>query len=245
VTKTVLFDAREDGVRVLTMHRPSQRNAFDSTMLRELADCVARVNEDSAAKALVLRGSSESFSAGRDRSELADIARHEAGQAVPSPGGHESSMFRSCQVPTVAVAEGPVVGGGLGFFLQCDVRVATPHARLLDGHLLNGMVSSVPSFYLPRLGSIHHALEVLCTRDGISAERAYEIGYVDVLAEPDQLNPTVEGLLGGLTQWDGELLRQSVSVLRHAVGHDYESTMALVGHLRALRRRSSQREALE
>jgi enoyl-CoA hydratase/carnithine racemase len=242
VTETVRYNARDDGVRVLTMHRPARRNAFDSTMLRELAECIDRVNADRHSKVVVLRGSAESFSAGRDRSELADIARQEARQAVPSPGGHESSMFRTCQVPTVAVAEGPIVGGGLGFYLQCDVRVATPHARLLDGHLVNGMVSSVPSFYLPRLGSVHHALEVLCTKDGVSAERAHQMGYVDVLAEVDQLEHTVEGLLATMTPWDGELLRQSIALLRHASGNDYDSTMMMVGQLRGLRRRSHEAE---
>ena len=232
------FDEADDGVRVLTMERPAQRNAFNDTMLRELSEHVERVNADPAAKVLVLRGSRASFSAGRDRTELAAIARHEAAQALPSPGGHESAMFRACQVPTVAVAEGPVVGGGLGFFLQCDVRVATPDARLLDGHLANGMVSSVPSYYLPRLGSVADALEVLCSPRGTSAERAAAMGLVDVLVDTDGLEDAVRAVVDRFVAWDGELLRQSIALLRHAREHSYDSTMAMVGQLRGLRRRS-------
>jgi enoyl-CoA hydratase/carnithine racemase len=235
--ETILLGERDDGLRTITLNRPARRNAFNDLMLRELATAMADVNADPDAKVLVLRGSRQAFCSGRDLAELSEVSRREAGMPVPPAGGHESAMFRTSEIPTIAVAEGAVVGGGLGFLLQCDVKLVADDARLLDGHLPNGMISSVPSFYLPRSTSMANSLELLCSTDGVSGSRAAEMGVVDLAVPADEVEETLERLVAMLVRWDGELLRHTIRVLRTARTDTYESTMALVGVLRTTRRR--------
>lgn len=237
---TVMFSSDPNGIRTIVLNRPHRRNAFNDAMLAELAATVERVNADVEAKVLVLKGSRTAFCAGRDLSELAEVSRRDAAMLVPPPGGHESAMFRAVEVPTIAVAEGPVVGGGLGFFLQCDVKVATDDALLIDGHLRNGMTSSVPLFYLPRVTTTANALEVLCSPEGVRGDRAAEMGIVDVSVPADRIDATVDRLTAMLVQWDGQLLRHTIRLLRTAREGDYATTMAAVGLLRALRRHTSE-----
>jgi enoyl-CoA hydratase/carnithine racemase len=235
--ETIQLQSRDDGLRTIILDRPERRNAFNDQMLGELAAAVVDVNSDVKSKVLVLRGSRKAFCAGRDLDELADVSARESRMAMPPPGGHESGMFRTLEVPTIAVAEGAAVGGGLGFLLQCDVKLVAENALLLDGHLRNGMISSVPSFYLPRLTSMANSLELLCSPAGVSGARAAEMGVVDLAVPADEVEATLEELVASLVQWDSELLRHTIRVLRHARADSYESTMSMVGFLRTMRRR--------
>lgn len=232
--RTIRVSTSDAGSYTLTLDRPRQSNAFTDEMLAEMSHVVATVNGDTGAKVLVLRGSRQAFCSGRDRSELAEVARRDSTSQLPPAGGHESAIIRRCQVPTIAVVEGPAVGGGLGLALQCDVRVATPAARFIDGHLAAGMVSSVPAWYLPRLIGTGSALRLLCSAEGVSGSDAVRLGLVDELVEQSGLEDAVLGWVGDFARWPGELVRHTKALVTQAVTGSYEATMQSVGALRVI-----------
>jgi enoyl-CoA hydratase/carnithine racemase len=123
---TIACTVDDRGCARIVLDRPARLNAFDDTMLRELQECCTGLNNDPAVRVVAVSGAGGNFCSGRDRSELADVAARDSSRQLPAAGGHESAMFRALEMPTVALIDGVAVGGGLGFALQCDVRLATP-----------------------------------------------------------------------------------------------------------------------
>jgi enoyl-CoA hydratase/carnithine racemase len=233
---TVRCEVDDRGRARIVLDRPRQLNAFDDTMLRELQECCSRLNDDPAVRVVAVSGAEGNFCSGRDRDELATVAARDSGRPLPSSGGHESSMFRALEMPTVALIDGVCVGGGLGFALQCDLRVATSRARFFDGHLVNGMAPSVASWYLPRITSAGAALRFLAAPEPIGADGAVALGLVDVVVDPGDLDAEFDRLVEPFLTADPALVRHTKALLRAAETGGYEDTMTQVGLLRAVER---------
>jgi methylglutaconyl-CoA hydratase len=233
---TIQCTVDEHGCARLVLNRPRKLNAFDDLMLRELDACVHALNEDPAVKLVVVSGAGGNFCSGRDTSELSEIAARDSGRSLPASGGYESSMFRALEMPTVAVLDGAVVGGGLGFALQCDLRIGTTRVRIIDGHLANGMVPSVASWYLSRLTTTGRALQIFARREPTPATEAYAAGLLDELVEPEELGAAVERTAAPFLAADGRLLRHTKALLTAAQNESYDPTMRQVGLLRAIER---------
>ncbi|BCB83063.1 enoyl-CoA hydratase/isomerase family protein [Phytohabitans suffuscus] len=233
-TIAVTVDGR--GAARVTLDRPRRLNAFDDTMLRELEECARDLNDDPAVRVVTLAGEGGNFCAGRDTAELSDVGRRDSGRPIPASGGHESSMFRALEMPTVALLDGAVVGGGLGFALQCDLRIATDRVKLYDGHLRNGMAPSVASWYLPRLTTVGRALRFCAHDRPVPPRELLDLGLVDAVVPVAELDAAHEELIAPFLAADPRLLRHTKALLREAQDETYESSMRRVGLIRAVER---------
>ena len=232
------IDVVRDGqgaVRI-TLNRPDRLNAFNDAMLRELDECARALNDDPTVRTVTLAGAGGNFCAGRDTAELSDVGRRDSGRPIPASGGHESSMFRALEMPTIALLDGAVVGGGLGFALQCDLRIATDRVKLYDGHLRNGMAPSVAAWYLPRLTGIGAALRFCAHDRPVPVEELTALGLVDAIVPPDRLEAEHDRLVAPFLAADPRLLRHTKALLREAQNEGYDATMKRVGLVRALER---------
>lgn len=239
---TTIDVARHDrGAVRVTLNRPARLNAFDDTMLRELDDCSRALNADPDVRVVTLTGAGGNFCAGRDTAELSDVAVRDSGRPLPAAGGHESSMFRALEMPTVALLDGAVVGGGLGFALQCDLRVATDRVRVYDGHLRNGMAPSVAAWYLPRFTSVGQALRFCAHHRPVPPTDLLDLGLADAIVAPDEMEAAHDRLVEPFLAADPRLLRHTKALLREAQTETYDATMRRVGLLRAIERLGSPR----
>jgi enoyl-CoA hydratase/carnithine racemase len=92
-------------------------------------------------------------------------------------------LIANYPAPVIAAIEGHCMGGGLDLALACHRRIAAPHA--VFGHrgaALGLMTGWGGTQRLPRLVGKGRALEVFITAEKISAQRALEIGLVDIIA---------------------------------------------------------------
>ena len=233
---TIRVDRDDRGAARITLDRPDRLNAFDDTMLRELDACASALNEDPGVKVVTLAGAGGNFCAGRDRSELAEVGARDSGRPIPAAGGHESSMFRALEMPTVALLDGAVVGGGLGFALQCDLRIATDRIKLYDGHLRNGMAPSVAAWYLPRITTIGQALRFCAQNRPVPPHELRALGLVDEIVAAGDLEAAHERALAPFLAADARLLRHTKALLREAQTERYDATMTRVGLVRAIER---------
>jgi len=120
----LLESERGDGVAVLTLNRPQQRNALSAELRRRLASTLARLEEDPRVGAVVLTGAGEVFCAGFDLKEL--------------QGGDAAHVFADAQAyhhrvytfgkPLVAAVNGAALAGGMDLAAMCDVRLAVAGA---------------------------------------------------------------------------------------------------------------------
>jgi enoyl-CoA hydratase/carnithine racemase len=148
-------------------------------------------------------------------------------------------MIRRLEMPTIAAVNGAAVGAGLGFVLQCDVRIASGDAVFRDGHLASGMSPSIASWYLPRLIGAGAALQVFCQLDRIDASAAQGLGIVSEVVAADALMARAIAIAEGFARWSPELLRHTKALATAATQDSYDSTMERVGLLRGLHARGA------
>lgn len=234
---TTIEVTRDDrGAVRITLNRPQRRNAFNDTMLRELDRCARELNDDPTVRLVTLAGAGGDFCSGRDTAELSEVGARDSGRPVPAAGGHESSMFRALEMPTVALLDGAVVGGGLGFALQCDLRIATDRVKLYDGHLRAGMAPSVAAWYLPRVTTVGRALRFCAHDRPVPPEDLGALGLFEAIVAPHELEAAHERLVAPFLGTDPRLLRHTKALLREAQTEGYEATMRRVGLVRAIER---------
>jgi len=122
--------AVDGAIASVVFDRPAARNAMTWTMYQELAAICEQVGNDPAVRVVCLRGAGgEAFVAGTDIEQFKDF---DGAKGLAYERNIDAGMARleSLAVPTVAVIEGWCVGGGLAIATACDIRIATPSARL-------------------------------------------------------------------------------------------------------------------
>ena len=181
----ILFETAGDGVAVVTINRPEQRNAIDAGVRDGLFAAWERFEQDPALRVAILTGRGEqAFCAGADLKEMA-----ERGLGV-LPRGFIPVLGDNVHVskPVIAAVNGVAFAGGWLFVQMCDMAVASTTARfgITEGKVGRGMPWVAPLIHqIPQ----KIMMEILVTAQPITAQRAYEIGFVNHVVEPSQLMP--------------------------------------------------------
>ena len=179
----VLFDARDDGIAILTLNRPESRNALSKEIRQGLFAAWDRFERDPRLRVAILTGAGEkAFCAGGDLKEMTEL--HLAvppRDMFPVPG---DSIELS--KPTIAAVNGVAFAGGWMIAQACDLCVASTQAQFAVTEVKVGRSSP---WAAPLIHMIPQRImmEILLTGKPISAQRAYEIGLVNRLAAPEDL----------------------------------------------------------
>ncbi|MDN2495229.1 MULTISPECIES: enoyl-CoA hydratase/isomerase family protein [Nocardia] len=180
----------DDGVAWLTINRPHARNSLSKAVRHGLFEGVRRFNADDGAKVLVLTGAGDkAFCAGGDLKEMS-----EEKLTIP-PVDYVPQFGRNIEVlkPTIAAVNGAAFAGGFLLAQTCDLCIASTTATFAISEVKVGRGSpwAAP---LPQMIPRRVAMEIVLTGAPITAERAYQIGFVNQLAEPDQLRERAQAL---------------------------------------------------
>jgi enoyl-CoA hydratase/carnithine racemase len=188
-TDEVLIYELRDGVAWLTLNRPAARNALNHALREALREAFVRFAGDEQARVAILRGAGPVFCAGADLKEMAQTSL-----TIPPPDFiphlQRGSMIDK---PVIAAVHGSALAGGFLLAQMADLCVAAEDAQfgITEARRGRGAPWAAP---LPWLIPPRVALELLLVAQPISATRAYELGLVNRLAPPDQLD-TVAGEL--------------------------------------------------
>jgi enoyl-CoA hydratase len=173
---------RRDRVLLITINRPEQRNAVNAAVANGIASALDALDADSDLSVGVLTGAGKGFCAGMDLKGFVSGERPWVGDR-----GFAGIAQRSAAKPLIAAVEGFAVAGGLEVALACDLIVAAKGARLGIPEVKRSLVAAGGALLrLPRVLPRTIALELALTGDPITAERAYELGLLNRLAEPGQ-----------------------------------------------------------
>ncbi len=183
MSDAVLFDARDDGVAIITINRPEQRNALGKDVRDGLFAAWDRFERDPALRVAILTGAGEkAFCAGGDLKEMVERQLQVPPRDMfPVPGDNiELSK------PTIAAVNGVAFAGGWMIAQACDLCVASTEARFAITEVKVGRSSP---WAAPLIHMIPQRImmEIILTGKPITAQRAYEIGLVNRLAEPAAL----------------------------------------------------------
>lgn len=179
MSEEVSVELRDDHVAVVEFNRPPH-NYFDAELIGQLADAYEALDDDPAARAIVLCSAGKHFCAG------ANFAAKN-----PAEGGHlydEAVRLFANQTPVVAAVQGAAIGGGLGVALSADFRVASPDSRFSANFSRLGIHHGFGlTVTLPLVVGNQKALELLYTGERVRGQDALSIGLCDRLAPPDRV----------------------------------------------------------
>jgi len=179
VSRYKLITSRRDGaVEYVALNRPSVRNAFNATMIAEIADWAERLAHDDSARAVVLSGTGQVFCAGADAAWMAETVSYTAEQNVADAAAM-SRMFALLDrlpLPLIGRIHGAAIGGGAGLAAVCDIVVAEEGATFGFTEVRLGLIPAVISpFVLSKIGR-SAARELFLTGIRFPAARARDIG---------------------------------------------------------------------
>ena len=186
---------RDGDVLRVTLARPETRNAFDASLITELAEAFVDVG---TSRAVVLAGDGPSFCAGAD----VEWMRASAGLGVEENVADANALRRmfeaidGCPAPVVAVVQGHALGGGIGLVACSDVVLAEPRAVFAFSEVKLGIVPAVISpFALRKIGE-SAARRYFVTGERFDSATALRIGLVHEVS--DDLEVALERVLGEL-----------------------------------------------
>ncbi len=204
MSKAVLTRTLDKGaIWIVTINRPSQRNAINRDVQRGLYDAFISFEKDPKSKVAILRGKGTTFCGGADLKAIAqnptelfpspmtNLQSHKSNKQNISPylesRGYIGVSRLLLTKPVIAAIRGYSVAGGLELALWCDIRIADKTAKfgvfcrrfgvpLMDG----GNVR------LPKVVGLGNAMDMILTGKEVDAKEALRIGLITRLIEPSE-----------------------------------------------------------
>ncbi|MEO1061130.1 MAG: crotonase/enoyl-CoA hydratase family protein [Actinomycetota bacterium] len=171
----------EGHVAILTIDRPEARNAVNGAVASSMEAHIDRVEEDDELWIAIVAGNGPVFSAGAD---LKEVAAGNGAALGTKRGGFGGIARRERSKPFIAAVDGPALAGGCEIVLSCDLVVASDAARFGIPEVKRSLIAGAGGlFRLPRALPRNVAMELALTGDPIPAQRAYDLGLVNVLCE--------------------------------------------------------------
>lgn len=224
---------REGELAWLVMNRPDRRNALTFEMWHQLPDVLADVEQDVGIKVLAVRGvDRRAFSAGADIGEFTTLrsTRDGAMRYNDTVAAGEEALS-SLSKPTIAMIQGPAIGGGCGLATSCDLRIADPTARFGITPAKIGLVYGLPSTKrLVDLVGPSRAKHILYSGELMDAERAFTLGLVDEIVPADEVEGRVRDLaltIASRAQFSVRATKRIIDLILAGATEDDDETRAL------------------
>lgn len=183
-----------DGIATVTLNRPAKFNALSSALMEAVEDTLAAIAADTSVRVVVLTANGKAFSAGHDLKEI----------GTKNSRDEIDALFRQCSrmmlavthlpQPVIAQVQGIATAAGCQLVATCDLAVASNEARFATSGINVGLFCATPGVALSRNVPRKKAMEMLLTGDFIDSETALDLGLVNQVVAPDELDQAVEVL---------------------------------------------------
>jgi enoyl-CoA hydratase/carnithine racemase len=195
--------------------RLDKKNAITVEMYAQLGAALAAAEADPQARAVLLHGSADCFTAGNDVADFLKAPRN----AGSSPARALFDTLPQMQKPVVAAVGGPAVGIGSTMLLHCDLVYAAPNARFQLPFVPLGIVPEFGStFLLPLIAGYQRAAKLLLLGQPFTAQEACEAGIVTAVVPQEDLLSEAEKVAIALAALPPESIRLTKRLMkaRHA-----------------------------
>lgn len=229
--KTIQSEMR-DQVCLLTLNRPDRLNALTVEVARELQDAI---NESvkNGGRCIVLTGAGRAFCAGGDLRQMQELASREGRVDAffdePLRVLNELVLLiRTVPVPFLAAVNGVASGGGCNLALACDLVVAGESATFNQAFIKIGLTPDIGgTFILPRLIGWKRAAELMFTGDMVTADRAYEMGMINLVVPDGEMMAQVMVLAEKLAKAPTAAIGRIKRLLEASALNDYGGQLDL------------------
>ena len=194
----VLITTIDDrGVARLTMNRPDIRNAFNEELISSICDTIGRLHSDPNVRVIVLTGAGKAFSAGADLNMMKRASGYSAAENKDDARrlAHMLSSIYHSPKPTVALVNGPAMGGGLGLIAACDIAIGADTAFFALSEVRVGLIPAVISPFVIQAITVRQARRYFISGERFDAQEAQRIGLLHKVAPHESLNDALNALL--------------------------------------------------
>ncbi|HEX6247681.1 MAG TPA: enoyl-CoA hydratase-related protein [Nocardioidaceae bacterium] len=227
-TPHLRLDRPSEGVALLTLDNPDQRNAMSDEMTSSWVAAVDELAGDTSLRAVVVTGAGSAFCSGGNTSWIAG----EPDATVDDLRTRMVAFYRSwlsvrrLEVPTLAAVNGPAIGAGLCVALACDLRYAATSARLGAPFVKLGMHPGMAATYLlPNVVGDAAARDLLLTGRVVDAEEALRLGMVSRVLPDETFLDDVLDVAAGIAATAPVPSRYTTVALRTGGHADFESAL--------------------
>ncbi|TYL55048.1 enoyl-CoA hydratase [Nocardioides sp. BGMRC 2183] len=198
-----------DEIATITLDSPHNRNALSRQLITELSAHLTTVEEDGAAKVVVLRSSGRVFCSGADLSEASTVPMEEGARAIVAL----QRQIVAHSKPVVVVVEGAARAGGIGIVAASDIAIVAEDATFALTEVKLGLTPAVISLtVLPRMTSRGAALTAL-GGEVFSGVEAAELGLVTRAVPAVELTAAVDAQVASLATGALQGLRETKQLL--------------------------------
>jgi methylglutaconyl-CoA hydratase len=181
-------------VACVFLNRPEVRNAFNDSVITELAEAFTRLGNDPGLRAIVLGGHGKAFCAGADLNWMKSMAGYgwEDNRADATRLAEMLWAVYACPLPVVGRLQGDCYAGGMGLAACCDVLVASEGMHFCLSEAKLGLLPATISPYVIRAMGEQAARRYFVTAERFSAAQAQTMGFVHEVVTADALDAKVD-----------------------------------------------------
>ncbi|TQR08579.1 enoyl-CoA hydratase/isomerase family protein [Psychrobacillus soli] len=181
--KSTILTEFYDGVYVIILNRPKQKNAFNRSMVDQWVEALEHAKSNEDIKVILITGNGNSFCSGGDMNDMKMVSSPAETKDYLWQNVHRVALtIHDIDKPIICAINGIAVGAGLDMALMADIRIMADTAKVSEGYINVGLIpGDGGAYYLPRIVGYSKALELLWSGDFISANEAKEIGLVNMV----------------------------------------------------------------
>jgi len=183
--------------RWLWLNRPEVRNAFNDSLIAEIAAAFAEIETSRETRVVVVAARGPVFCAGADLNWMRSMAAfgHAENHADALRVARMFAAVHSCSRPVIARVHGDAFGGGVGLAAACDLVIATEAASFVLSEVKLGIVAATISPHLVRAMGARQAARYMLTAERLTAAQARVLGLVHEITQSDGLDPEIDRLV--------------------------------------------------
>ena len=233
------IDAR--GVAILTLNRPEKRNALDSELVGLLKDAVESLDTRADVRIITIEGAGDYFCAGGDIGSMIRVAQGSS-NANEQDALALARMLHVVDVvskPTIALAKGVVVGGGVGLLACCDIVIAADDASFSLSEVRLGLLPAIVAPFLIRAIGLRQLRRYALTAERFSAAEAQMLGLVHRVTPGSEVGSAHAAIVADLLRGAPDAQADAKSFFAECDGHGVEAELLREAAHRLAARRTS------
>lgn len=188
-----LIVSESDSITTIRLNRAEKRNALSLELLSAVDQTLQRVASSKTSRVVILRADGPVFSSGHDLKQMVARTRDEYEQLFEQCSV-TMQRLRNIPQPVIARVQGLATAAGCQLVASCDLVVAANNAWFATPGVKIGLFCTTPMVPLVRNLPPKIAMEMLLTGNPLSAQRAYELGFINRVVSEDELDSTVHEL---------------------------------------------------
>ncbi|MBW1811416.1 MAG: enoyl-CoA hydratase/isomerase family protein [Deltaproteobacteria bacterium] len=207
-----LLVERKGHVMTLTINREKRRNALSASVALALNNALREADRDLEVRVICITGAGDkAFCAGGDLA--ADMSSGQGAEEAIHTFADLMATMDSLGTPLIARVNGHCMGGGVGLVLGCDVAIATEQAKFGTPEVQAGMFPMIIAPMIIRHAGPKQAMDMILGGRKISAQKALELGFVNLVVPAEDLDETVGEILEDILAGSPSAIRIGLQAL--------------------------------